>query len=169
MKSAVRIAILALALALAAGSAWALVGPGKVLPDISLPDDKGKMHSLPEMVKGKAALIVYWSVSCSRCRRDIPQVLSLARRLEGNPFVVLFVNTDGKAMTPAVRAYAKQEGLTGPVLMDIGPDDTLPLADAYDIIATPGLLVLDSSGKLVLAQELDPDMEKIKRAIRQSM
>lgn len=151
-----------------AAPAAALVGPGVPLPGLTLPDTQGSPHRLAELVKGKAAVLVYWSVSCPHCRVEIPHLLSLAQSLEGNPLVMLFVNTDGKAMTPAVKAYAQREGLPQPWLMDLGPKDSLPLADAYDIIGTPAVLVLDKSGKLLLAQELKPNLEQIKAALREA-
>ncbi|MCF8048323.1 MAG: TlpA family protein disulfide reductase [Desulfarculaceae bacterium] len=149
-----------------AAPALALVGPGQPLVDITLPDSQGNKHRLADLVRGKAAVIVYWSVSCPHCRTEIPRLLSMAQSLEGNPMVMLFVNVDGKAMAPAVKAYAKQEGLPQPWLMDMGPNDSLPMADAYDIIGTPAVLVLDKSGKLLLAQELKPDLKQVKEALR---
>ena len=162
------ICILALALILVAAPALALVGPGQPLPDLTLPDADGRPHKLAELVQDKVALVVYWSLSCPHCRQEIPLILAQTKKLQGNPFVLLFVNTDGKAMAPAVKAYAQREGMPGPILMDLGPDDTLPLADAYDIIATPGVLVLDPTGKLVLAQELKPDLGQVMQAVRDS-
>ncbi len=148
--------------------ATALVGPGTPLPDLILPDAQGDNYRLADLVKGKAAVIVYWSVSCPHCRTEIPNLLSLAQSLEGNPLVMLFVNTDGKAMAPAVKAYAQREGIPQPWLMDLGPKDSQPLADTYDLVATPGVLVLDKTGKLVLAQELKPNLEKVKAALREA-
>ncbi|MEW5912352.1 MAG: TlpA disulfide reductase family protein [Thermodesulfobacteriota bacterium] len=163
------ICILALCLSLlAAPAAQALVKPGKALPALTLPDHKGRSFPLAHLVKDKVALIVYWSVSCPHCREEIPHILKMTRSLAGNPFVVLFVNTDGKAMTPAVESFAKQEGLPEPWLMDLGPQDSLPLADAYDIMATPAVMVLDRKGVLVLAQELQPNLKQVKKAIEDS-
>ncbi|MCB2193538.1 MAG: TlpA family protein disulfide reductase [Deltaproteobacteria bacterium] len=159
---------LILALCLATPAA-ALVGPGEPLADLTLPDTQGNKHRLADLVQDKAAVIVYWSVSCPHCRTEIPHMLSLAKELQGNPMVMLFVNTDGKAMTPAVKAYAQREGLPKPWLMDLGPGDSLPLADAYDLIATPAVLVLDKKGTLLLAQELKPDMKMIKQALRNAL
>ena len=151
-----------------AAPAAALVGPGAPLAKVTLPDAMGGERQLADLVKDKVALIIYWSVTCPHCRADIPKLLNLGRAFEGNPFVMLSVNTDGKAMTPAVRAYAKQAGLPQPWLMDLGQGDAMPLADAYDLIATPAVLVLDKDGKLVLAQELKPDLDQVKKAIRSS-
>jgi thiol-disulfide isomerase/thioredoxin len=146
--------------------ALALVGPGAPLANITLPDAQGNQHRLADLVKDKAAVIVYWSVSCPHCRIEIPRLLALNKELEGNPLVMLFVNADGKAMTPAVKAYAQQEGLPQPWLMDMGPNDSVPLADAYDLIATPAVLVLDKKGTLLLAQEIKPDLKQVKQALR---
>jgi len=151
---------------LSAAPAFALVGPGQPLAKITLPDTAGKEHRLADLVKDKVALIVYWSLTCTHCRVEMPKLLALGRSYQGNPFVLLTVNTDGKAMIPAVKTYAAQADLPRPWLMDLGPDDSLPLADAYDLIATPAVLVLDKDGKLVLAQELKPNMDEMKKAIR---
>lgn len=166
MRKATLSCLLGCLLLLAASSlAQALVAPGLVMPAMSLPDTKGGQHDLAQMVKGKVALMVYWSVSCPHCREEMPHLMALAKRFAGNPFVLVLVNTDGLAMSPAVEAYAAEQRLPGPLLMDAGPKDTLPFAELFDIVATPGVLVLDRSGKLTLSQELRVDMDKVGKAI----
>ncbi len=152
-------------LALAAPDALALAKPGQPMPAMKLPDANGQIHDLQAMTQGKVALVVYWSVSCPHCQREMPHLLALAKRLEGNPFTMLLINTDGQAMGPAVAAYAVEHRLPGPLLMDVGPGDSVPFAEFFDIIATPGVLVFDRAGKLALAQELAVDLDGVRRAI----
>jgi hypothetical protein len=59
-------------------------------------------------------------------------------------------------------------GIPEPVLLDNGPEDTMPLADAFDLVATPSILVLDRTGKMIHAQEVEADMEKIKKSVIQA-
>ncbi len=159
---------LALALALLsfpAPPAGALTKPGPAMPNLSLPDTNGQSYDLPEMIKGKVALVVYWSISCPHCRAQMPQLQVMAKRFEGNPFQFILINTDGQAMSQAVAAYSAEHSLPGPWLIDVGPKDTLPFADFFDIVATPGVLVFDKTGKLIQAQELQIDMGRVSQAI----
>lgn len=159
------IALLALALLLPAAAAQALVKPGKAMPPMTLPDATGASHDLKASIKDKVALVVYWSVSCPHCQKELPQLLALAKRLEGNPFTLVLINTDGQAMAPVVQAYAAEHKLPGPLVMDVGPQDSVPFADAFDIIATPGVLVFDRGGRLVYITELTVDYQALQQAI----
>ncbi|MCB2188707.1 MAG: TlpA family protein disulfide reductase [Deltaproteobacteria bacterium] len=161
-------ALAALLICGAAGPARALVKPGYQLPAIQLPDTKGAKHDLAAMVKGKVALIVYWSVSCPRCREELPQIELLAKGLMGNPFVLVMVCADPPAMAPAVEAYAAEQKMAPPLLLDAGPDDSQPLGEALDIIATPGAAVLNPQGKVTFIQEYHVDMPALEKAIQDS-
>lgn len=149
----------------AAAPAAALEKPGKDLPAVNLPDAEGVRHDLVGLTRDKVALLVYWSVSCPHCRREVPHILELARPFEGNPFVLLFINADPPAMAPAARAYAADNGMPGPLLMDLGPGDTAPYAEALDIIGTPAVAVVDARGRITLLQELKVDLDQVKKAI----
>lgn len=159
---------LALAGVFSAAPAAALTKPGVMMPPLTLPDTQGQMVNLPELSKGKVTLLVYWSISCPHCREQMPKIQALAKRFQGNPFLFLLVNTDGQAMASAVGAYAAEHRLPGPHVLDVGPKDTLPLADFFDIVATPGVLVFDKTGKLVFAQELQIDMAQLSQAVESS-
>jgi thiol-disulfide isomerase/thioredoxin len=166
MKS-LRLLLTALLLAalMPPAAAQALVKPGKAMPPMSLPDVAGQNHDLKAAIKDKVALVVYWSVSCPHCQKEMPQLLALAKRLEGNPFTLLLINTDGQAMAPVVQAYAAEHKLPAPHIMDVGPQDSVPFADAFDIIATPGVLVFDRGGRLTFISELSVDHQALQQAI----
>ncbi|KIX15693.1 TlpA family protein disulfide reductase [Dethiosulfatarculus sandiegensis] len=149
-------------------NAQALVKEGKALPEISLPDTEGQTHNLIELTKDKVSLIVYWSVSCPHCRVEMPKMLNLAKQLTGNPFTLIMVNADGPEMKGAALKMAEFYGIPQPLLLDNGPRDTMPLADAFDLVATPSILVLDRRGKMIHAQEVEADMDKLKEAIIQA-
>lgn len=156
---------LACLLALGAQPAQALVAPGKPMPAMVLPDTTGQSHNLAEMIKDKVAMVVYWSVSCPHCQQQMPSLLAVARRLEGNPFVLVLINTDGQAMAKAVEGYANEHRMPAPIIMDVGPKDSVPFADFFDIVATPGVLVFDRQGRLVQAQELEIDLNRLQKAL----
>lgn len=160
------VAVLGLILLLAASPALALEKTGTTLPpDLSLPDGSGGKLNLAELCRDKTTVLVFWSVSCPHCRREMPGLLEINRKLTGNPFIMLMINTDGPAMSRAALGYARKYKLPAPLLLDQGPEDSAPLSEAFDVIATPTVLVLDKSGKLVHAQEVKVDMKKLMRAV----
>jgi peroxiredoxin len=144
-----------LALFLAA-PAQALVQTGTDVPALSLPDDKQNMYSLPDLAKGKVAMFVYWSMTCSHCHKYMPHFLFMNKRLTGNNFVMVFVNSDGEDMASALSKFAAENQLPSPWLLD--PSENMPFAQALDIAVTPSVFVYDSSGKLIAAQE-DGDVD----------
>lgn len=158
--------ILALAASLIlAAPAAALVETGTVLPALTLPDLEGQEHDLKALTKDKVALLVYWSLSCPLCREQMPEFMALHKRLAGNPFAMIMINGDGPAMTPAAKEYAGQYSMPAPVLLDAGPDDSMPLGEKLDVIATPTVLVYNAKGVLVHAQELKVDLAKLNQAV----
>jgi len=167
MRKTLCLILAALALLALALPATALSPVGGPFPAMTLPDVDGRQHDLKAMLEGKVGLIIYWSVSCPHCRKFMPQLLELARRYDGNPFVLLHVNGDGQAMAPAAAAYAKEHGLPQPVLLDVGPDDAEPFAESLDLIATPGVAVIDARGDLRLLQELEPDTAAVEKAVQE--
>ncbi|MGD8563160.1 MAG: TlpA disulfide reductase family protein [Desulfarculaceae bacterium] len=154
--------ILICGLSLPAGS---LVKPGVKLPPLELPDTGGQRHALADLTKDKVSVLVYWSISCPDCKREMPRLLALGRRLTGNPFIMLLINSDGPDMVEAARTYAQGYNMPEPVLRDEGPNDSLPLADVFDIKGTPTVLVLDKKGVLIQAQQIKIDMPKLTQAI----
>lgn len=160
------VVILALLAGLAlAAPALALVQTGTVLPAMTLPDLNGGQQDISALTKGKVAVLVYWSVSCPLCRKQMPEFMALNKRLAGNPFAMIMINGDGPAMAPAARAYAGQYDMPNPVLLDSGPNDSMPLAEKLDVIATPTVLVYNPKGVLVHAQELKVDIAKLNQAV----
>ncbi len=158
---------------LGAGWAWALVHVGSSLGDVRLVDTAGRVHSLRELVKGKVGVVVYWSVSCGHCARQLPGILNLLDRWKGNKgLVVVSVSADVPDMAPAIEAYARSHGLSVPVLVDASPsapDAPPPLAEALDIVATPAVAVVDCKGKIAFVEELEIDLKALARAVRKSM
>lgn len=168
LKSSLIIAaalILALAVALPCG---ALVRPGAQVKDMQLPDSQGERHQLSQLIKGKVAVLVYWSLSCPHCQREMPRLMNLARRYNGNPFVLLTVNADGVEMNQAIEAYAKQQRIPGPYLIDSGPGDTLPFADTFDLFTTPTVVVVDRSGKIAYVAETEVNWEDLTKKVQES-
>lgn len=157
-----------LALLLLAAPSHALVQPGIQVPELSLPDTNNNSQSLTELAKGKVALFVYWSLTCPHCHQVMPHFLFLNKRLTGNNFIMIFVNSDGLSMANAVAKFAQDNKMPEPWLIDEGENDTMPMAQLFDIYATPSVFLFDANGKLIMTQETDVDFDKLEETIKQS-
>ena len=145
--------------------AWALPPIGSALPALNLPDASGRVLDLTAATKGKVSVLVYWSISCPHCRAEMPHLMQMNRELGGNPFVMLMINGDSPDMARAAKKMAEDFKMPDPCLIDSGPGDTMPAADAFDVVATPTILVYGKDGKLIHAQELAVEMGKLKEAV----
>ena len=145
--------------------ALALPPAGSALPALKLPDASGETVDLAQAAKGKVTVLVYWSISCPHCRAEMPHLMDMNRELSGNPFAMLMINGDTPDMARAAKKMAEDYKMPAPCLIDAGPDDTMPAADAFDVVATPTILVYGKDGKLIQAQELTVDMAKLKEAV----
>lgn len=160
------IMLIALAAVMAlAAPALGLVKNGTNLPALTLPDLDGGEQDLSALAKDKVTVLIYWSLSCPLCRKQMPEFMALNKRLAGNPFAMIMINGDGPAMKPASKAYAQQYSMPVPVLLDSGPKDSMPLGEKLDVIATPTVLVYDAKGVLVHVQELEVDLTKLNEAV----
>jgi thiol-disulfide isomerase/thioredoxin len=137
--------------------AQALERPPAAIPNLTLPDTDGQPHFLPDIVQGKVAMLVYWSVTCPHCHQMMPHFLFMNKRLTGNNFIMVFINSDGLSMAEAVANYAASQKIPGPWLMDEGPDDSMPMAQSLDVVATPSAFLYDAGGSLLLSQETSQD------------
>jgi thiol-disulfide isomerase/thioredoxin len=131
----------------------ALVRPPAPAPQVTLPDTANNQHALPELIKGKVAMVVYWSLTCPHCHQMMPHFLFLNKRLAGNNFIMVFVNSDGMSMAEATANFAASQKIPEPWLVDEGADDSMPLAQALDVVATPSAFLYDAAGNLILSQE----------------
>jgi thiol-disulfide isomerase/thioredoxin len=120
-------AALAAALLWTAGAAAAGLPPlshsltpaaaGTPAPPIRLKDIEGRFHDLAAL-KGKVVLVNFWATWCPPCRREMPSMDRLARKLAGEDFVVLAVDVGEDADT--VEAFLSQldGGHAFPILLD---------------------------------------------------
>lgn len=148
--------------------AQALVQPGASVPELSLPDTDLNPQSIAELAKGKVALVVYWSLTCPHCHQVMPHLLFLNKRLTGNNFTMIFVNSDGLSMAAAVAKFGEEMKVPGPWLIDEGENDSMPLAQLLDIYATPSVFLYDVNGKLVMSQESDINLDDLRDTIENS-
>ncbi|WP_165452147.1 TlpA family protein disulfide reductase [Paenibacillus thalictri] len=118
------------------------VKPGQLAPDISLQTTEGKTVKLSDY-RGKKVLLNFWASWCPPCRAEMPDLEQFYRESAGLDVVVLAVNmTNTEARRSDVDAFAANQGLTFPILLDT--DGTA--GGAYRVMAYPTSYWIDASG-----------------------
>ena len=100
-----------------------MVAPGVVLPDL-----KNQTRTL-DALRGKPVLLNFWAEGSATCREDLKLFNRMHSRWAGLGLQLLTVNVDGPAETEKVRAFARDNHLSFPILQ--GSDD---LAGIYNIL-----------------------------------
>ena len=121
-----------------------LVHPGEKAPGFSLKDVDGKPVAF-QPGRGKAALVVFWSVFCPMCREMMPGIDRFAAR-HGDAIRIVGVNLDGKRFSNAVRAWLKETSPPYPVGLDEIRDDFFIASDPYGVEKTPTAVLVDGTG-----------------------
>ncbi len=109
-------------------------------PPLALQDLQGKTHRLADY-KGKVVLVQFWATYCTPCRREMPSMNRLLKKMHGK-LVILAVNMG--ETRKEVEAFTKQVGTEFPVLLD---KDGKTLAQ-WKVFAAPSNFLLDKHGKI---------------------
>jgi thiol-disulfide isomerase/thioredoxin len=118
------------------------LGIGKPCPEIAGEDIDGKPLKLSDY-KGKVVAVVFWGTWCGPCMASIPHERSLVKSMEGKPFVLIGVNSDGDK--DKLHKRMKEENITWRSWWD-GGDTSGPIATQFNIRGWPTLYVVDHEG-----------------------
>ncbi len=112
-------------------------------PDFLLPDMGGQAVRLSQL-KGKVVLLNVWATWCGPCRKEMPTMEALARRLSGEDFVLLAVSQDVDGAV-TVKPYLQEGGYTFPVLLDVQGE----VGRKYGVTGYPETFIIDRQGQVV--------------------
>lgn len=117
--------------------------PGKAVPSISYPDDKGKMQSL-DKYKGKYILMDFWASWCGPCRAAVPKVKELYSQYhnDGLEIVSISIDTDEQAWRKAM----DEEKMPWEQMLSPDLDETMKL---FQFGGIPTLYMVDTEGKII--------------------
>ncbi|AXI31244.1 thiol-disulfide oxidoreductase ResA [Priestia aryabhattai] len=118
------------------------VSVGDEAPDFILRDVDGKTHQLSEY-KGKGVFLNFWGTWCKPCKQEMPAMEKQYAAYKKQGVEILAVNVAETNI--AVEQFAKQYGLSFPILMD---KDSQVLG-AYGIDPLPTTFLIDKNGKIV--------------------
>ncbi|WP_261167134.1 TlpA disulfide reductase family protein [Microbacterium sp. Marseille-Q6965] len=98
-------------------------------------------------VAGDVVVVNFWYAACGPCIVEAPDLEAVWQEYEGEGVSFVGVNTYDQADT--ARAFAADNGVTYPSIIDVNTGDVkLAFAAATPIQATPTTLVLDREGRV---------------------
>ncbi|WP_164462172.1 TlpA disulfide reductase family protein [Bacillus sp. FJAT-42376] len=145
-----RNAALIILAALAAVMIWQILWPkvppvgieeGKTAPDFTLPLIDGGTAKLSDL-KGKKVIINFWATWCPPCKKEIPDLKTVAAANQKD-LVILAVNyTVSEANERTVKKFVQDQNMKFPVLMDPEAD----VLSQYKVFSYPTTFFLDEKG-----------------------
>ena len=92
--------------------------------------------------RGQVVMLNVWATWCLPCRVEMPSIEALQKQYGPKGLKILAVSIDDPGMDSAIRAFAKQYGLTFEILHD--PKGTI--TDMYDISGYPETFIVGKDG-----------------------
>jgi len=133
---------------------------GDIPPRLALTDLKGAPFVIPDGIRGKVAIILFWTAGCSSCKEDIPALESLYREYQRKGLIVVAVNL-GQSPDD-VRTALAGLGVSYPVLID---QQSKSVA-GYDVIGVPRVFILDRNSSIRLKIVGSTPRETIRKSIQ---
>jgi cytochrome c biogenesis protein CcmG, thiol:disulfide interchange protein DsbE len=97
-----------------------------------------------ESLRGKAVLLNVWATWCHPCRDEVPELQRLYERYRGRGLELVGVSVDAAGHDDAIRAFARQYGMTYPVWRD--PDENV--SATFLVVGVPATFLIDRAGVL---------------------
>jgi len=115
----------------------------RVAPDFILPDMSGQVVQLSQL-KGKVVMLNIWATWCPPCRKEMPTMETLYKKLKNADFVMLAASQDVDGKT-TVLPYVQENGFSFPILLDV----TGEVGKKYGVTGYPETFIIDRQGRIV--------------------
>ena len=110
-------------------------------PPLALQDIQGQKHTL-EDYKGQVVLVQFWATYCTPCRKEMPSMNNLMKKMGDTPFKILAIN------------MAENEQEVSTFVNEVKPDFTILMdtkGDAigsWKVFAAPSNFIVDPQGQI---------------------
>ena len=117
----------------------------------------GRIDSLARH-RGHVVLLNLWATWCTPCREEMPALERFARENAGK---VVVLGVDQGESASAAAAYAKERGVTFPILVD----EQQQYGRTYAAIGLPTSVIVDRSGHVVQGVDGQMTIEQMRSAV----
>lgn len=124
---------------------------GQFAKDFSATEINGNKYTLSKL-KGNVILINFWFTTCLPCIEEIPMLNNLAAKYKKSKVKFLALTFENK---PTVMTFLDKRKINLPIF-----PNTKAIAENYSIILYPSTLVIDKTGKIILAINSSQNLEK---------
>lgn len=111
-------------------------------PSFSLQDINGKQHSLSDY-KGNVVLLQFWATYCTPCRKEMPTMNRLIKKMDGKPFKIVTINMAEEK--DSVKRFLTEVKVDFPVLLDSDG----AILSKWKVFAAPANFILDKNGHIL--------------------
>jgi peroxiredoxin len=120
-------------------------------PDFSLKDLNGKVFRLSSQ-RGKPVLLFFGTTWCPSCRQQLPLYKEIYSNYTGRGLEVIYINI----MEPQgkVAKFVSANALPFRILLD----ESGEVADNYNIIGVPTIIMIDRKGKIIKVSHSTDDL-----------
>jgi thiol-disulfide isomerase/thioredoxin len=112
------------------------------VPDIAFKDAQGAAKNLGQW-RGKVVLLNLWATWCAPCRKEMPALADLQKRLGSAEFEVVALSVDRKGLA-ASAAFLKE---TGADTLGLYIDETSNALHSLQALGLPVTVLIDRQGK----------------------
>lgn len=139
----------------------ALVVVGDVAPAVIVPDLRGGLYDLADVLGKRPVLVEFWATWCTSCEAMLPR-LRAAHEAYGDAVEFIGVNVTIAETPEGVRQYLKDEAPPFRALYDSNG----VAARAYGPPATSWIMIADADGRVVYTglggtQNLEPALRQV--------
>ncbi|MEK7214279.1 MAG: TlpA disulfide reductase family protein [Chloroflexota bacterium] len=113
---------------------------GMPAPEFTLQSLGGKPVSLSDY-RGKTVLVNFWATWCPPCRSEMPDMQRVA---QDHPDDLVVLAVDLQEAPEPVASFAKQFGLSFPILLDTKGD----VSQAFGVQSLPSSFFIDPQGRI---------------------
>ena len=130
---------------------------GQTAPGFSLQTLQGETVTLKDLTRKGPVMLVFYETQCVYCYSHIGEFNALHDKYHSKGLSIVAINYTGEYIAD-IKAYTKDNALKYTVITD--KLTSIDVAEAYHVVGSPTIVVVDTSGKIVFYGYTIPDISK---------